>query len=116
MTPASEQLRQEKEAFEQAKLQDALWFALKLVMGFAAVVVVVGIFGFCLYAALHPQIYGATVARIAMATLLGELLAAMVGIWRLVLSPKTQVPLKPVTQARRRTLSPARGPLQTKGS
>lgn len=116
MTPASEQLRQEKEAFDQAKLHDALWFALKLVMGFAAVVVVVGIFGFCLYVALHPQIYGPTVAKVAIGTLPLQLVAAMAGIWRLVLSPKTQAPLKPITQARRRTSSPARRPLQTNGS
>lgn len=102
MTRASEQLRQEKEAFDQAKLQDALWFALKLAMGVAAVVVVVGIFGLCLYVALHPQIYGPTMAKVAMATLLGELLAAMVGIWRLVLNPKSQARLKPVTQPRAR--------------
>ena len=103
MTPASEQLRQEKAAFDQAKLQDALWFALKLVMGVAAVLLVVGIFGLCLYVALHPQIYGPAVAKVAIGTLLVQLLAAMVGIWRLVLSPKTQAQLKPVTQVRRRS-------------
>ncbi len=110
MTRAAEQLRQEKAAFDQAKLQDGLWFSLKLVMGFSAVLVVVGIFCFGAYVALHQDEYGPAVARIAMGTLLAELLAAMVGIWRLVLSPKTLAPLKPVTGARSRTSAPRRRP------
>lgn len=108
MTPASEQLRQEKEAFDQAKLQDAVWFGLKLVMGLAAVVLVVGIFCLCRYVALNPQIYGAGLAKVAISTLLVELLAAMVGMWRLVLSPKTLAPLRPATQVRPKPRSAAK--------
>jgi hypothetical protein len=37
MTPAGEQLRREKEAFDQAKAQAGHWFVLQLCTGYASI-------------------------------------------------------------------------------
>lgn len=95
---ASEQLRQERETFEQMRLQVRRWFALRLCMGYAGLVLMVGIAGVASAVLLSPQDYGPVATGAAAAALLIDLLSLAMNIFRLVLSPGSAVTLVPVTR------------------
>jgi hypothetical protein len=69
-SPAAEQLRQERETFDQARSQDRLWFGLRLAMGYVAIAIMVLVASVSLYVMLHPQRYGPAVLTLAAAALL----------------------------------------------
>lgn len=94
---ALEQLRQEREAFAQAKLQAAHWFKLRLCMGYASVVILFGVAAACSYIVLNPAGYSAAVVTIAATTLLVDMVSLAASVFKLVLQHNNAARLRPVT-------------------
>jgi hypothetical protein len=97
---AREQLRQEREAFDQAKAHDARWFTLRLAMGYAGIGLLLAIAPVSSYILLHPASYAPATVPVAATTLLVDMLGLVVSIIKLVLQRDSAVPLKPVTGIR----------------
>lgn len=100
-SPAAEQLRQEREAFDQARSHDRLWFGLRLAMGYVAIALMVLVAGVSLYVMLHPQDYGETVLVLAATALLVDMVSLAAAVFRLVLQQGGAPSLAPVTRAPR---------------
>ena len=97
---AREQLRQERETFDQAKAHNARWFALRLAMGYAGISLLLAIALVSGYILFQPAIYAPATIAFAATTLLMDMLGLVVSIFKLVLSQGSAVPLKPVTGVR----------------
>ncbi|WP_312405856.1 hypothetical protein [Brevundimonas sp.] len=97
-SPAAEQLRQERETFDQARSQDRLWFGLRLAMGYVAIAIMVLVASVSLYVMLHPQRYGPAVLTLAAAALLVDMVSLAAAVFRLVLQQGSARALGPVTQ------------------
>ena len=95
---ARELLRQEREAFDQAKAHHARWFMLRLVMCYAgigfffAIALVLG------YLLLHPANYPPAMIAVASTALFVDLVGLVISIFKLVLQQGSVVPLKPVIE------------------
>jgi hypothetical protein len=98
----SERLRQERETFDQMKVQSERWFSLRLAMAYATIVILFAIATVAAWITLHPVIYSPATVSIAAAALFADTLGLAIAIFRLVLRPQTTSPLRPVTPARRR--------------
>ena len=96
---ALEQLRQECETFDQVKTQGAQWFTLRLRMGYAGIVLLLGIAVVSSVIVLHPASYSPTVIGVAATTLFVDMLSMVATIFRLVLPQSSAIRLKPVTTA-----------------
>lgn len=96
---ALEQLRQECETFNQVKAQGAQWFTLRLRMGYAGIVLLLGIAAVSSVIVLNPVSYSSTVIGIAATTLFVDMLSMVASIFRLVLPQSSATRLKPVTTA-----------------
>ena len=95
-----EQLRQERETFDQAKAHDARWFTLRLAMGYAGIGLLLAIALVSGYILLHPTSYAPATIAVAATTLLVDMLGLVVSIFKLVLQQGSAVLLKPVTGIR----------------
>ncbi|MEN3748354.1 hypothetical protein TPR58_14360 [Sphingomonas sp. HF-S3] len=95
---AREQLRQERETFEQARTHVARWFALRLCMGYIGIVLMTLVAAVSTYVILHPDRYDATVLGVAGTALLVDIVSLAVSIFRLVLQQGSIAQLKPVTK------------------
>jgi len=93
-----EELRQERETFEQAKSQGARWFTLRLRMGYVGILLLFAIAVIATYIVLHPDRYTETVVGIAATALLVDLVSLVVGIFKLVLQQNDAAQLRPVTR------------------
>ncbi|HBK04685.1 MAG TPA: hypothetical protein DDZ81_02345 [Acetobacteraceae bacterium] len=97
---AREQLRQERETFDQAKAHDARWFTLRLAAGYAGIGLLLVIALGSGYLLLFPASYSPATIAISATTLLGDMLGLVASIFKLVLQQRSSVPLKPVTGIR----------------
>lgn len=95
---ALEQLRQEREAFDQAKSQSALWFSYKLRMGYGINLLLLGVAAACAHILLCHNDYPAQVVTIVAATLLGDLIALAIAVFKLVLQNNPLPALQPTTR------------------
>jgi len=99
-----EQLRQDREAFEQAKAQSAAWFALRLRMGYLGIALVLLVAAVSIFVLLHPERYGAVAIGAAGSALLVHAVGLAIVIFRLVLQqgtlPLSTRPPLPSLQAR----------------
>jgi len=95
---AREQLRQERETFEQARAQTGRWFRLRLCMGYVGIALMGLIAIVSTYVILHPDHYNGAVLGIAATALLVDLVSLAISIFRLVLSQGSMVKLEPVTR------------------
>lgn len=101
MTPAaSEQLRQARETFDLNKTQVARWFALRLAMGYAGLVLLFGVAATCAFVIVDHRAFPIGALTPAMSILCGDFVAILAATWRLVLSPAAAVTLSPTTWAR----------------
>jgi hypothetical protein len=94
---ATEQLRQERETFDQAKKHEALWFYLRLVMGYASVVLLTAIMFIASFILFRSSQFSAGVVTTAAAALFADVLGLLVAVWKIVLNPKFYADLGPVT-------------------
>jgi len=91
-----EQLRQERETFDQRKRQDARWFMLRMTMGALAIVTIPAFIVICTILISSPGISD-TVKSLAASALLVDILGLMLSVWKVVLNPASITQLAPVT-------------------
>ena len=94
---ALEQLRQERETFDYAKVEVAQWSRLRLRMGYAGIVGLLGVAMVSSFVVLNPSHYPAAVITLAATTLLVDILGLSVSIFKFVLLQGSATRLKPVT-------------------
>jgi len=104
---AEEQIRQERETFDQQKSHVERWFKLRLVMGYSAVVLLGTIVGVSGYILLQPAIFPPAVITAAGAALFADVLGLLVGVWKISLNPDLIGRLSPVTQSELLTPAPS---------
>ncbi len=93
---AEERLRQERETFDQRKKQDARWFAVRLAMGIAAIIIVLAVAGICGWIVVEHDKFTTAEVTIATSALFADILGLMISVWKIVLGPGPQA-LGPVT-------------------
>ena len=103
---AEEQLRQERETFDQQRTQDRRWFNLRLAVGYSSIVLLGGIMAACILIITHEPEFPSGVVLGATGALFGDVLGLLVTVWKVVLSPTSLTRLAPVT------MSPAASPRQ----
>lgn len=97
---ALEQLRQERETFDHAKVEVARWWRLRLVMGYAGITALFGVAVVSGIIVLNPSRDPTGVVTLAATTLLVDILSLSVNIFKLVLQQGSATRLKPVTIVR----------------
>lgn len=95
---AAEEIRQERETFDQRKRHDNLWFILKLVMGFFSVILLAGIAIISTYILLNHPTFPSSVVTSAGVALFVDILGLIISVWKIVLNPKSVAKLEPVTK------------------
>lgn len=95
---ASEQLRQEREVFNQRKRQESLWFLLRLVMGYSSVFLLTAIIFVSTTIIFNSASYPVFTVKSAGAALFVDVLGLLLGVWKVVLNPDSMTKLKPETQ------------------
>lgn len=99
---AQEQLRQERETFDQKKGQDGLWFALRLAMGWSAVVLLPMIGGVSGWVIAHHTAFAGSTVTLAASSLFVDSIGLVLAVWRIVLGagPEGLVPVTRQTVTR----------------
>ncbi len=95
---ATEQLRQERETFNQAKHHEGRWFILRLVMGYSAVVLLAAVMVVASYILFSAAAFPAGVVTAAGAALFVDVLGLLVAVWKIALNPDFHAKLTPVTR------------------
>lgn len=96
---AREQLRQEREAFDQAARHDKAWFMLRLAMGYLGLSFLPAMFAVTIWVLTHPASYGPLPTGAAIISLISQAIAMGYGIVRLVLQQSNVTRLEPLTGA-----------------
>lgn len=96
---ASEQLRQERETFDQAKSQEHWWFMLRLMMGFSSIVLLVAVMVISVYILFNHAAFPVAVVTAAGSSLFIDVLGMLIGVWKIALNPKSVTKLSPITQS-----------------
>jgi uncharacterized membrane protein YqjE len=110
---ASEQLRQEREAFDQQKKHAEWWFRLRMAMGCIAVLSLPAIMGIASYVLVHADAYTTGVVAGATAALFADVLGVVGGVWRISMNPQSVSKLTPVTTGALPTTAKARKSVST---
>ena len=95
---AMEQLRQEREVFEQRKGQEGRWFFLRLTMGYASVVLLVAVIAICAFILFYANKFPDFTVKAAGAALFADVVGLLIGVWKIVLKPDFVTKLVPETQ------------------
>jgi len=89
---AAEQLRQERETFEQHRVHEARWFALRLIAGYVSVLLLLpGIAIFCAYLIVSSS--STQVVKRAETALFVDILAIAAMTWKVLYLPTKLAPL-----------------------
>jgi hypothetical protein len=99
LTRSDEQLRQESEAFQQAKKKDLIWFYLQLGVAIVAVLLLIALVLICCFILYNNDRFPVFVQEAASAALFGEVLSLLVLVWKVVIKPADNKLLAPVTKA-----------------
>lgn len=95
---AREQLRHEREAFDQAKADDARLFTLRLMIGYADIALLLAIALVSGYILLHPASCSPATITVAATTILVDILGLVVTIFKFVFQQSCAVPLNPLRE------------------
>ena len=95
---ATEQLRQEREIFEQRKRHESLWFYLRLVMGYISVLLLIAVMAVASFILFKNAQFPTSVVVAAGAALFTDVLGMLIGVWKIALNPKTSASAAPVTK------------------
>lgn len=95
-----ERLRQERETFDLNKAHAERWFALRLRMGYIAVVLLPSIAAVCGFIVLNPGSYSGTAVTAASGTLFVDMVGLVGAVFKVVLTQSSVVKLAPVTASR----------------
>ena len=97
LAQAEERLRQERETFEQRKQQDALWFRLRLTMGFIAAFLLPVFAVSAGYVVVRHDQFPSSVVNAAAAVIFVDVAGLLIAVWKLVLNPTSTTAMEPVT-------------------
>ena len=97
---AEEQLRQERETFDQQKRHDNHWFALQLTMGYSSIILLAAILAVSSWIIFHADAFSPTVVKSAGGALFADALGLIVSVWRVAIKPNGFGKLTPVTKAK----------------
>jgi uncharacterized membrane protein YqjE len=92
-----EAIRQQRECFEHHKTQDRQWFRLRLVMGYCATVMLLGIFALSAWLLVNADQYSSSVVAAATAALFVDILGLLTLVWKITLAPELRRLVKPTT-------------------
>jgi hypothetical protein len=95
---ATEQLRQERATFEQARRNEARWFSLRLIMGYASILLLAAIMVVASYVLFNAADFPASVVMAAGAALFVDVLGLLIAVWKIALNPHFYARLEPVTR------------------
>ena len=95
---AMEQLRQEREVFDQRKAQEARWFALRLVMGYSSVVLLIAVIIICGFILFNSEKFPDFTVKTAGAALFTDVVGLLISVWKIVLKPDSVTKLAPETK------------------
>jgi len=95
---AMEQLRQEREVFNQRKSQESRWFILRLTMGYTSIVLLFAVIVISALVLFYSQIFPDFTVKAAGAALFVDVLGLLIGVWKIVLKPDFLTKLKAETQ------------------
>ena len=84
---AMEQLRQEREVFEQRKAQESRWFVLRLTMGYASLILLLAVMVICSIVLFNSSRFPEFTVKAAGAALFADVLGLLIGVWKIVLKP-----------------------------
>ena len=93
----TEKLRQEKEIFDQRKIQENRWFRLRIIMGYSSVVLLGTIMIVSSYIILNNSDFPISVVTASGAALFGDVLGLLICVWKIVLNPNFMTKLEPST-------------------
>ncbi len=96
---AEEQLRQEREAFDQKKKQDGIWFYLRFATGVVSLLLLLVIVPICFYIFVHHGEFPDIVVTAASAALFGDVVGLVVLVAKVMVGSGQVRPLEPVTRA-----------------
>jgi hypothetical protein len=94
---AGEQLRQEREIFEQRKSQEARWFRLRLCMGYSSVALLAIVLIVASSILWNHSVFPNAVVISAGIALFTDILTLLLGVWKIVLNPSFSMKLSPTT-------------------
>lgn len=94
-----EQLRQEREVFDQRKAQDERWFTLRLRMGYMAAVLLPLFMVVTSYIIFNSDRFPPSVVALSATALLADVLGTILSVWKLVLNPDSVSKTEPVTNS-----------------
>lgn len=94
-----EQLRQEREIFDQRKTQGERWFSLRLRMGYMAVLLLPLFMGITAYIIFNSEKFPSSVVTLSATALLADVLGTILSVWKLVLNPDSISKAEPVTNS-----------------
>ena len=95
---AMEQLRQEREVFDQRKAQESRWFVLRLVMGYSSVALLVAVIIICGVVMFNSQKFPEFTVKAAGAALFTDVIGLLISVWKIVLRPDSVTKLAPETK------------------
>lgn len=96
---ASEQLRQERETFDQQKKQENLWFYLRLGMGISSIILLSLVMVVSTYILFKNSEFPKEVVSAAGAAMFVDVLGLLIGVWKIVLSPGSITKLQPTSSS-----------------
>jgi hypothetical protein len=99
---AMEQLRQEREVFDQRKKQAGRWFILRLSMGYASIVLLFVVIFICSLVLFSGSKFPDFTVKAAGAALFADVLGLLISVWKVVLKPDSVSKLTPETQEKLR--------------
>jgi|SRR5208337_2123889 len=95
---AKEQLRQEREVFDQRKCQEARWFLLRLSMGYASVVLLFAVVLICSLVLFSAPKFSEFTVKAAGAALFADVVGLLISVWKVVLKADFMSKLTPETR------------------
>lgn len=95
---AMEQLRQEREVFDQRKNQESRWFLLRLTMGYTSVVLLFAVIAISTLVLFNSSSFPEFTVKAAGAALFADVVGLLIGVWKIVLKPDFITKLSPETQ------------------
>jgi hypothetical protein len=95
---AMEQLRQEREVFEQRKAQEARCFSLRLTMGYVSVLLLFAVILICAAVLFNPERFSDFTVKSAAAALFVDVVGLLVAVWKIALKPDFLTKLEPETR------------------
>jgi hypothetical protein len=95
---ATEQLRQERDVFDQRKKQESRWFALRLCMGYSSIILLFVVIVICAVVLFNNSQFPQFTVKAAGAALFADVVGLLISVWKVVLKPDFITKLTPETQ------------------